>query len=70
MRLLRAGEVAQRIGVSRTTLWRMERGGRFPNRRRVSENIVGWLESDVDEWIQGRQPLVNARAEAGDAATH
>lgn len=69
MRLLRAGEVSQRIGVSRTTLWRMERDGRFPNRRRISDNIVGWLESDVNEWIQGRQPLARAAAEAGDAAT-
>lgn len=57
MRMLRAADVAKKIGVSRTTLWRLERDGRFPPRRRISENVVAWSEEDIDEWLAERQIL-------------
>lgn len=44
------------VGLSRTTIWRMERDGLFPNRRRLSENTVGWLKSEIDVWIAERRP--------------
>ena len=51
-RLLRQPEVLERVNWSATTLWRREREGKFPKRRRVGPNIVGWLESEIDEWIE------------------
>jgi predicted DNA-binding transcriptional regulator AlpA len=53
-KMLRAGEVSVRTGLSRTTLWRLERAGQFPDRRRLSANAVGWLSEEVDEWIATR----------------
>jgi prophage regulatory protein len=53
-RILRQPEVEGRVGLSRTTIWRLERSGDFPPRRRVLSNTIGWLESEVDEWIAGR----------------
>jgi prophage regulatory protein len=53
-RILRQPEVEARVGLSRTTLWRLEKSGDFPLRRRVLSNTIGWLESEVDEWIAGR----------------
>jgi predicted DNA-binding transcriptional regulator AlpA len=43
-------KVVQLIGMSRASLWRMEREGRFPVRRRVGIRRVGWLEGEVREW--------------------
>jgi prophage regulatory protein len=51
LRLLRFGEVRQRTGLSRSTIWRMERSGTFPKRIKVSFNVVAWREDEVEEWI-------------------
>ena len=53
-RILRLPEVLARTGLARTTLWRMERRGEFPARRQITGNTVGWLESEVSEWIESR----------------
>lgn len=50
-RCLRAGELAERLGISRVTLWRWERSGRLPPKRQIGPNVVGWLESEIDEWF-------------------
>ncbi len=65
MKLIRTDEVVRRTGLSRTTIWRRERQGEFPARRRIGENSVGWLETEVDSWIESRPPV---RSDAPDAA--
>jgi predicted DNA-binding transcriptional regulator AlpA len=32
----------------------MERAGRFPKRRYLTTQLVGWLEHEIDEWILSR----------------
>lgn len=54
LRLLRFGEVRQRTGLSRSTIWRMERSGVFPRRIKVSVNVVAWREDEVSEWIASK----------------
>ena len=53
-RLIRFPGVRDRTGLSRSTVWRLERKGAFPKRRRISPNAVGWLEHEIEEWIQMR----------------
>ena len=55
--ILRAHQLAELIGVHRTTLWRWEQAGAFPRRRSFGPNTVGWLESEITEWIEGRSPV-------------
>lgn len=50
-RILRDAEVTQRTGLSRSTRWRKERNGTFPKRRKISSHAVGWLESEIDDFI-------------------
>jgi predicted DNA-binding transcriptional regulator AlpA len=50
-RILRMQEVIEITGISRTTIWRMERKGEFPTRVRLSENSVGWKLIDIQKWI-------------------
>ena len=54
MLILRTNDVTQKTGLSRTTLWRLERRGEFPKRIRLGANSVGWRETEVDEWIDHR----------------
>ena len=54
LRLLRFGEVRKRTGLSRSTIWRMERSGIFPRRIKVSVNVVAWREDEVSDWIASK----------------
>jgi prophage regulatory protein len=54
-RLLPFREVAQRVALSRSTIWRLERAGQFPKRRRLSVNKVAWWEPEIEEWLESRQ---------------
>ena len=40
--------------MSRTTRWRLERTGRFPRKRKLSDNAVGWLASEIEAWVAER----------------
>ena len=51
-RFLRFKEVGLMRGLSRTTIWRMQREGKFPARRHIGPNAVRWLAEDVEEWIR------------------
>ena len=54
MKLLRLTAVRDRTGLSRSTIWRLERQGAFPKHIKVSANIVAWLEAEVLEWIRSK----------------
>jgi prophage regulatory protein len=52
LKLLRFPAVRERTGLSRSTIWRLERRGEFPRHHRISPNVVAWLEEDVTSWIE------------------
>ena len=54
MKILRIRNVTEATGLSRTTLWRLERRGDFPRRVRLGPNSIGWIETEVEEWIESR----------------
>lgn len=53
-RILRAKEVQEITGLSRTTIWRLERAGKFPARVPLTASNVGWRQVDIQEWIRSR----------------
>lgn len=54
MKILNAKQVTQITNLSRVTLWRMERAGKFPQRISISPNRVGWRDDDINNWIDSR----------------
>lgn len=56
-RIIRAKEVIELTGLSRTTIWRMERAGTFPNRVSLGVGSVGWRWSEVSAWMEGRKNI-------------
>ena len=54
MKLLPRQVAAEKAGISVTTLFRLERQGEFPAAVSISPRRVGYLESEVDCFIQGR----------------
>jgi prophage regulatory protein len=54
-RILRVREVCERVGLSRSTVWRLSRRGKFPVAVQLSSAAtVGFLEAEVVEWIAER----------------
>lgn len=53
-KILRKCEVRKIVGLSDATLWRMEKARKFPTRLRLGAGAVGWLESEIQEWIAAR----------------
>jgi prophage regulatory protein len=53
-KFLRFATVRERTGLSRSTIWRLERRGDFPKHRRISANAVAWVEEEVAQWMQSK----------------
>ncbi len=48
---LRLEEVCKRTGLSRATIYRLVSEAKFPKQKNLTSFCRGWLESDVDQWI-------------------
>jgi prophage regulatory protein len=51
-RLITPSQLEDIVPLSRTTIWRLEREGKFPKRRKISAGCVGWLASEVEAFIK------------------
>ena len=54
-RLLRPRDVAARIGLSKVTIYRLERAGQFPKSIQLSRGAIAWRETDIEQWIDQRE---------------
>ena len=54
MRILSAKEVAEKTSFSTGHLRRLAKENKFPKPVQISANRSGWLEEDVNKWIESR----------------
>lgn len=52
--ILRLPEVMRRTGMSRSTIYAHEKNEDFVKRVRLSARSVGWIESEVEAWLEQR----------------
>ncbi len=52
--ILRLPAVLARTGLSRSTLYALMAEGQFPASVSLGMRSVGWLESDITDWIRQR----------------
>ena len=50
--ILRIFEVADRTGLARSSIYAKIQAGDFPRPIKLSSRSVGWLEADVNQWIE------------------
>jgi prophage regulatory protein len=55
MKAVRWPRVHDMTGLSRPTIWRLERDGLFPKRRRLTGKTVAWIEDEIMEWLDSRE---------------
>jgi prophage regulatory protein len=58
--LWRIAMVAQRTGLSRATIYRLEAAGNFPSRQQISPRCVGWYGSDIEDFIANPKAFIQA----------
>lgn len=61
-RIIRKPEVLEITGVSTATIYRWVAEGNFPAPVRLGPNSCGWRQSQVEEWIESREPVVSGVA--------
>ena len=50
-RILRLPVVMERVGISRSSIYKFIAAGTFPKPVQLGPRSVGWLETEIDEWI-------------------
>ncbi|MFU8886900.1 MAG: helix-turn-helix transcriptional regulator [Cyanobacteriota bacterium] len=53
-RLLRLPEVKQKVGLSRTAIYRLIAEGQFPRQVCIGPRTVAWCQHDLEAWIEQR----------------
>ena len=54
VRILKRPEVEAVTGLSRSTIYLKMEKNEFPRQIQLSTRSVGWLEHEVQEWLQNR----------------
>ena len=63
-RIYRPKEASNYLGISIASLWRLEKSGALKNKRIISRGAVGWLKSDLDNYLdEVRQSNLKAYSE-------
>lgn len=53
--IMRFCDVKAVTGLSRSTIWRYEQEGIFPNRVSLGGGSIGWYRNEVEQWIASRK---------------
>ncbi|MBH1971739.1 AlpA family transcriptional regulator [Moraxellaceae bacterium AER2_44_116] len=53
-RIIRLSEVVTRVGLCRASIYNLIKAGDFPSQIKLGLNSVGWVESEVQTWINSR----------------
>lgn len=53
--IIRPKELSEMLGLSIPTIYRMYNEGQLPPKIKISSRAVGWLRSDIEEWLLQRK---------------
>ena len=51
MKFLRMDDLREKVGLSRSQIYKLIADGAFPKQNKVGERISVWQESEVEEWM-------------------
>lgn len=54
IRIIRLKEVMLLTGLSKSSIYRYADGKAFPQAVSLGGRSVGWVESEITQWLQGR----------------
>ena len=54
IRILRLPQVLDVTGLCKSEIYKLQAAGEFPMRVRLTSRSVGWIESEVQAWLERR----------------
>ncbi len=67
MKAIGIKQVAEKVNLGQSTIYRMISKGLFPKPFALGENRTAWIESDIDDWLADKAGKPRAAA-SGTAA--
>ena len=61
-RIIRLYTVMELCGISRSSIYAAIQRGEFPQQVELGLRSVGWLESDIEQWIAARPKKLDVKA--------
>ena len=55
--ILTIKETSDLIGISVSTINRLIKQGKFPQKRKLSKKRIGFLRYEIDQWIEGKERI-------------
>jgi prophage regulatory protein len=52
--ILSADETAKLVNLNRVSLWRLQKTGNFPQRIRLTSRKIGFVRTEVEDWVKSR----------------
>ena len=52
LRIMRLEEVKQITGLSKTSIYRLEKSGDFPTRVKIGKRSVGWFQNEIEDFLR------------------
>ena len=62
--ILRRKQVQTRTGLARSTMYQQIQDGKFPRPISLGPRAVGWLESEISDWIAERVRIARGDAKS------
>lgn len=59
--IYRLPRVKELTSLSRSTIYRLEAQGQFPERISLSENTTGWYADEINQWLANRPRAIQMR---------
>ena len=57
IRVLRLAQVLEMTGLGKTTIYELQSAGKFPRSVKITAHSVGWMEDEVQSWLEERMAL-------------
>jgi prophage regulatory protein len=54
MRIIKLKEVMDCTGLGRSSIYKQISNGKFPKSVSLGDRAVGWVDSEIEEWILSR----------------
>ena len=55
LKVIRTKDLLEQLNISRISLWRWSREGKFPQPLRVNGRAFGYRVQDVEDWLDGQK---------------
>lgn len=66
-KIIRLPEVMEMVGLKRSSIYSYMNDGQFPKSIPLGGRSVGWLESEIEQWLHSK---IQARSESSRGGNH